>query len=333
MSNSSEQQTIRVESIFLNDSKPQKWNYDWEWKPSVSISYVVIDDATGAPSTGELKGRVNGDDKLWIFQAMGGKRAKGRFFLCMIESGSKDGKPWYSPLPVAEVFPDGTMRKISAPKDGTVSTPAAGTQPPPGSKLPPKPTPPVASAPAKNPEVKSDPNYAAKANAFFKELDLRETNAWWIFKRQCDLDGANATNSLEFATRFALLECGHAAKDGQSVDDWRMGILASLGVWQAEMARILADHKHALLRARLAHLIGMTTTSADIALVMKRAWEDLPNSHYEALRAVAEARAAKIKAGEAVVSTTLQPEAAGAWFEREQQIQAQGGDNGEEIPW
>ena len=102
--NATDRFDVVITSIFLNDAKPQDWAQAYEWKPSVGFTFKKINKSF-EPQEPEMKARANGVANLWLWEAMGGKQAKSRFFDFMVETGVLNGKAWIAIKGVtAELF-------------------------------------------------------------------------------------------------------------------------------------------------------------------------------------------------------------------------------------
>ncbi len=312
-----EQFTVICESIFLNDTKPEKWTQTFAWKPSVSFHYKVLDDTTGEVID-EVEKKYLKD--LWLFQAMGGQNAKGRMFKLQAEHGevpAKEGqpaKPYVTVMPIAEVFADGSARFLEPPKNGKVSVPSKAPSPPPPLAAKPtaaaKTTAAIPTEPA-TPGLPQQDRNTAKAEGFFRELDKAQSDPWWVMKTQMGYDGADATNVLDFAKHLTVMEC--AGMEG-STDELRAKAESVLDYWCRSLRTRLLTMKYANIRDRLSHYLNLCTTVKDLDKILYKSWVELPMGDFDALRSEAVDRM-KVIQGETEagvfkgkIKVSLQPE-------------------------
>lgn len=309
-----EQWTCVCDGLFLNDTKPQEWKQDFPWKPSIGFHFRVLDDS-GSPIEETHKKYLK---DMWLFQAMGGKNAKGHYFKLQVEHGevpAKDGKPaqpYTSVMPIAEVFEDGTARFLEPPKEGKVTTPAS---PKPGAPL-------KTGTPGVKPKVEAEEaqivtdrpkvdRNTAKAEGFFKGLDVPQSDFWWMFKTHLGFDGADAVNTLDFAKHIALMEMNNVEEG----TDLRVATKAAIDYWCDHLGTKMRQLKFQNIRTRLVHYLSLCQSDHDLDKVLSKAWCELPESDFKAIRALAVERRktilAETKEGIFMgkIQGTLQPEA------------------------
>src|SRR5579872_6361904 len=329
-----DQITVICDGLFLNDTKPTEWTQSFPWKASVGFHFRVLDDS-GTPTEEVHKKYLK---EIWLFQAMGGKNAQGHFFRCTTETGevpARDGqpaKPYVTVMPIAEVFTDGTSHFIDPPKDGKIVVPASAGKPkapppPAGPKTPasgpvaPKPAPP---APAKQPAAPLKPATekawkdanTAKAAAFFSDLEKPQSDGWWTMKTQIGYDGADACNVLDFAKQMTMMEiANYKAQDGE--EDVYTKAESCLDYWCGAMRDRLLRMKFSNIRARLSHYLTLCVSVENVDQVIKKAWTELPESDFLALRseAIDHVRVIQSQTEDGVfkgkITGTLQPEVPG----------------------
>jgi hypothetical protein len=276
-----DQFTVRCEGLWLNDTKPAEWKQSFPWKPSVSFHFIRVDENfESLEHKGEETQKKYLKD-LWLFQAMGGKNAKGHFFELMAESGTvpaKDGepeKPYTTVMPIAEMFTDGTSRFIKPPKDGKIEEPVGKKTPPPVTK------PPVG---AKTTPTPARPNGNGSkmpkgAEGFLEKALTPQTDAWWALKEAFNLDGAIISNSFQYAATFLQNFQGDDAKCQDAILRWA-------GWFETTMREEKAERS----RTRLTMLLGLAVNRAQVTDLVTKGWGMLPKSHYEIFREVALAR-------------------------------------------
>ena len=340
MKKTKDQFTVICEGLFLNDSKPDNWAEMLEgkgikyfpWEAGVGFHYRLLGD-DGEP-IGDTQKKTK--KELWLFQAMGGKNAVGKYFRLEAEHGeipAKEGnpaKPYISVMPIAEVFSDGQARFLEAPKDGKINVPAS-TDKPKGPVTPGKPkgpvTPEAASAlvPPKggpaNPPAKptaqefADPNTARVAN-FFKKMEIPQSNEWWLSKTHLNYDVADACNVLDYAKQMALMEVAKDKFEGENpIEECRGAMNEAMQYWAETLRPRLLAMKFQNIEERLTHYTTLAITTDDLNTIILRAWTELPESFFLRVRSAAYARIKVVKSltdkdGKFTgsVTGTLQPE-------------------------
>lgn len=327
-----EQFTVICDGLFLNDAKPANWDENpntksFPWEPSVGIHYRLLDE-NGEP-TGDVQKKYK--SQMWLWQGMGGKNAKGRYFRIEGEHGEIPGqkgsppKPYFSIMPIAEVFSDGGARFLEPPKEGKINTPGPsekqkGPVSPAGPKAPTG-APPPANTPESSVEKKgppitlpafADPNTARIAN-FLKKMTQAQSDEWWTAKSHLNYDGADATNVLDFAKQMALSEI--ANHNGPETDDIRMAGESCIDYWCGSFRARLLRMKFQNIEERLIHYASLAITVADLNTIINKAWTELPESFFNQVRKAAIARIGEVKkltdkngVFTGSVSGTLQPE-------------------------
>lgn len=336
---------VICEGLFLNNEKPAEWTQSFAWKPSVGFHFKYLDES-GEP-TGDLQKKYLNHNKIWMFQAMGGQNAKGHYFRIEAESGTMPAKenqpekPYVTITPMAEVFKnehgqfDGSARFLEAPKDGKVNTPApaktngapAGTGGKPAGTPPTAKTNPPAetktTTTATTTETKAvkevDPN-TAKAKQFFDELQNPKSDSWWLMKTQLGFDCAEASNILDWAKHMALMEFSKVNRPDLDFNDLRVEVMAAIDFWTGALRPKLLAMKFSNMRLRLSHYLTLCSSVDQIDKVLYKAWTELPESDFLALRTEAVARVGVIKsqcegqvlsgAFKGKIIGTLQPEVA-----------------------
>lgn len=333
MSNTKEVVVVELTGFWLNDGKPADWDekHNFAWKPSLSFYYKLVTQAF-AQVGDEVKARISGEENLWLWQALGGRQAKGHFFQCLIETGDHP-KPWTSVMPTAEVFKDGQMKMIAKPEGIKTAAPSEGAKPltrdnmakAPGTAPAPGPV-----APATKPTA-ADPDYKGKAKAFMLNVGTMNSDSWWTMKRAFDYDCTDAVNCLDMANRIALMEVSKSEyveeADGREVlSKMRTDVGDGIRYWMGELRPILRRAKMENLKERFIHMIGLCVDNDALQMIVNKAYMDLPRSLYEEVRAEGLARSGDIKAGTAVVYGTMQPEVEVVQIEKEAPVE-------EEIPF
>jgi hypothetical protein len=273
MANTEERMDVVIMAIYDNFTMPADWDatHNYEWKPNVSIQYKRVDSSL-KPMGEELKARSSGDKNIWVFQAMGGKKAKGHFYDMMFTHGETNGTAWTSFKPLMELYTNGSNRRIAAPVEGA--------DPPPPDPPPPGPKPPVG--------VKSSPTPATNGNGakmpkgaegFLEKALTPQTDAWWALKEAFNLDGAIISNSFQYAATFLQNFQGDDAKCQDAILRW--------AGW---FETIMREEKAERCRTRLTMLLGLAVNRAQVTDLVTKGWGMLPKSHYEMFREVALAR-------------------------------------------
>jgi hypothetical protein len=300
--NKEERMDVVVTSLFLNETMPPDWNQPFEWKPSVVVNFKKV-DSTFKEVGEEMKARVKGPDNLWMFAAMGGRNAKGHFFDLMTESGDHP-KPWTSFTPLAELFKDGSSKRIQAPtKDGTAAHAAPAAQTPSKPSTPSTPSiSPGPSAPAKTEEKK--PNYKERASFFFDQIAKPQSDAWWTLKNDLSFDCADAVNALQMSSDLAKME---VAKHAGTAEELRVQAAEAIAHWLPFFHVNIRTLKVQNMRERLTHLIGITVKADHLNYIMERAYAELPLEDFELVRGIALTRYETIKANNLEISGTIQP--------------------------
>lgn len=309
MKKTTEQFTVLCEGLFLNDTKPEKWEQDFPWEPSVGIHFRVLDD-TGEPA-GEVQKKYK--KQIWLWQTMGGKNAKGRYFRMEAESGempAKDGKPakpYTSIMPMAEVFADGTARFLEAPKDGKVNTPGPAEKPkgpviPAGAK---KVEPEVGKPsnsdkgtsgtkpviPNNKPRPKPNEKFIASCfepstNQFFRMQD-GFTEDGWVLNQAQEL-ARSMVILLEgqgFTSRSNEVDFGRAVE--KSSEDH---LKKQFSKWVNYFEVAVSEKRWAKIRNRIYCLIQNCLIKDQVVACVEMAWAKLPPSYYEQVREKARLR-------------------------------------------
>ncbi len=287
-----DQFTVVCEGLFLNDTKPTEWKQNFPWTASVGLHYRTLDES-GEPIGEPVKKYLK---HLWLFQAMGGKNAKGHFFRLEAESGmlpAKDGqpeKPYTSITPIAEVFADGTARFLEAPKDGKVTVPN-GAKPA---------TPPVAKT-AQPPKAtpSANGNGFPWAKDYMKKISIPQSDEWWANKEAFNLDGAIISNSYQYAAVF----CSTMKWNDKDTNE---DIMQTISEWANRFENAMRLEKAERCRARLVKHLGLCTARSQVFEKVKVAWTMLPPDHFEMFRETARIRALQLpKEGEGEILETL----------------------------
>ncbi len=284
MANTEKRMDVIISAIFMEAEQPANWAQPFEWKPNVSIYFKPI-DANRKIIGDEIRARTNGADNLWIFQAMGGKQAKGKCFDIITESGTNP-KPWTSFMPLAMLHPNGTMTRISAPEEG-VPPPEPPTGPPPRTPVPGSPAPgtpprePVPAQPTKSQSAANGEKLPPCAAEFMqKVLFVPQSNEWWQVKDRFNIDGAIISNSFQFAAMIA-------AKQGASnVDEMEENILG----WAAWFESMIRETQCLRTRERLTMMMGLATNKEQVTELVNQAWAKLTKSHYDVFKSMAMGR-------------------------------------------
>lgn len=308
-----EQVTVLCEGLWLNDTKPAEWKQDFPWKPSVSIHYKVLDEA-GNPID-DLQKKYLKD--LWLFQAMGGRNAVGRYFKLQAEHGevpAKDGqpaKPYVSVMPIAEIFQDGTARFIEPPKEGKVNVPAStkpsggpaggGTKP---AQPPPGPKPATPPKPSTNVEDPKKPR-PKPSEAFMDWCFVPKTEKHWALLEGFTQDGYIISQANTLALELTTHQLGWwnqadslnapAPQDFLPKDDETYK--AQFAKWFKFFERHISEVQWDKVKKRLCALLANCTKEEHVICVVERAWTKLPRRHYESFREKARIRLQEIKEG------------------------------------
>lgn len=318
------QATVELMGIFLNTTPGPGHTGEFEWKPNVSFNYREVDDETFEPKGPEIKARINGEDNLWIFQAVGGKAAKGHFFVCMIESGPKPNAPsetWYKPVPMMEAFKDGTFHKIKVPVDGKVEV-AVASKAPAGAKPSPaapgaaaktaaptaaKPSAPGPVAPD-HPEIPKTGNGIPAIAATYLDdaLFKQQSGPWWDLKSAFDVDAMTVTNAFHFAA-ITMGDIGPLPSDVPD-QQGNAKFREELMDWVHWYEYALREEKHERTRWRLSALLSIATTEGQVKEIANRAWSNLSKEHYATFREALLIRMDQVKRKEAVMEGTPVPE-------------------------
>lgn len=305
-----EQLTIICDGLFLNDTKPQEWNQTFPWEPSVGFHYRLLDE-NGEP-TGEIEKKYLKKKFLWMFQAMGGRNAVGRYFRIEAEHGeipAKDGKPakpYVTITPLAEVFSNGNARFLEAPKDGKVNTPGPAEKPkgpvtPGGGK---KVDSAVASAtvPEKGGPVKPPPADPKKPRPkpnekFIASCFESGTNQFFRMQDGFTEDGWILNQTHDHAVQMAMTRSGwlNRKMEGEAPEgtvplltdqDYKDAIIK----WADWFEFIYSQKRWKKTVNRLKSILANLLTTEQVIALVEMAWAKLPLSYYEEVREAARLR-------------------------------------------
>lgn len=301
-----EQLTVVCDGLFLNDTKPQEWTQTFPWEPSIGFHYRLLDE-NGEP-IGEIEKKYLKKKFIWMFQAMGGRNAVGRYFRVEAEHGeipAKDGKPskpYTTITPLAEVFSNGTARFLEAPKEGKVNTPGPAEKPkgpvvPAGKNINPqgvgaKPSGPVAPKPAsptppadpKKPRPKPNEKFIATCfesgtNQFFRMQD-GFTEDGWILNQAHDHAKDMVLNQLGWKNHINVQsteEGKDLSKCVVSDDTYK----AELAKWADYFEWYYSQKRWAKTVNRLKSILANLKTMEQVIALVEMAWAKLPLSFYE----------------------------------------------------
>lgn len=296
-----EQFTVVCEGLFINDVRPAEWKQNFPWEASVCIHYRRLDD--GGQPVGEVQKKYR--PTMWLFQAMGGKDAKGRYFRVEAESGeipAKEGNPakhYTTVTPIAEVFSNGTARFLEAPKDGKINTPGAPVGgPPPGKDKEKQPssekTEQKEQAPATGQKSRPKPN-----EKFIGQCFIPGTDSFFRMQDGFAEDGYVMTQAHELAMKMTKVRLGWSnqvelnSEREQNLPPLLAGdedYINEFLKWSSWFEWYLSEKRWTKFRARLSGLLKNCLNEENVISLMEMAWAKLPKSHFNLIREEARLR-------------------------------------------